>query len=98
VTPYVAAGGGITWYQFRQSGDFVDYKTLDVFGSTLESSQWAPSAYGAVGVDYALSARMALTGEARYDASSARMSSDFSGFNRIDLSGAVVTVGLTVRY
>jgi len=98
VVPYVAAGAGSTWYKFRQSGDFVDYKTLGVFGSTMESSAWTPTAYGAAGVDCALTARLGLVAEARYDLGSARMSSDFSGFNRIDLSGLAVTAGLTIRF
>lgn len=98
VTPYVAAGGGITWYQFKQTGDFVDYQTLDVFGTELISDGWSPSAFGAVGADYALGARVGLVGEARYDWASARLSSDFSGFNRIDLSGFAVTVGLAYRF
>ncbi|MBM3907045.1 MAG: hypothetical protein FJ363_03090 [Gemmatimonadetes bacterium] len=96
--PYVGAGGGITWSQFRQSGDFVDYQTLDVFGSTLESSAWAPTLYGVAGVERSLSARLALTGEARYDYGRARVGSDYVGFNGIDLSGLAVTVGLTVRF
>jgi hypothetical protein len=96
--PYIGAGGGITWSQFRQSGDFVDYQTLDVFPTTLESSAWAPTLYGVVGVERSLSARTALTAEARYDYGWARVSSDFVGFNGIDLSGVAVTVGLTVRF
>lgn len=95
---YVGAGAGITGYQFRQTGDFVDYQTLDVFPSTMESSGWTPSLYGAFGVEYALSARLGITGEARYDYARARMSSDFLGFDRIDVSGAAVTFGLTLRF
>lgn len=98
VATYASAGGGITWYQFRQTGDFVDYQTLDVFGSTLVSDYWAPSAFAAAGVEYALGARYGLTGEARYDYARAAMSSDFDGFSRIDLSGVAVTIGLTVRF
>ncbi len=98
VTAYVGAGVGITWYQFRQAGDFVDYQTMDVFNSTMESSAAAPTAYGAAGVEYALSARLGLTGEARHDMASARMSSDFSGFDRIDVSGTAFTLGLTLRF
>ena len=98
VVPYVSAGIGITWYSFRQSGDFVDYQSLDVFGTTLESSAWAPSAYGALGVEYSVRARTSVVAEARYDAASARMSSDFSGFNRIDLSGVAATLGLMFRF
>jgi len=98
VATYVAGGAGGTWYSFRQSGDFVDYQTLDVFGTTLKSSSWAPTAYGAVGVDYSMSARTGLVAEARYDHAKARMSRDFSKFDRIDLSGLAATVGLTIRY
>lgn len=98
VTPYVAAGGGITWYRFKQTGDFVDYQTLDVFGTELKSEAWSPSIFTAVGADYALGARVGLVGEARYDWASARLSSDFSGFNRIDLSGLAMTVGLAYRF
>jgi len=98
VAPYVAAGGGITWYHFKQTGDFVDYQTLDVFGSELNSDAWSPSAFLAAGADYALGARVGLVGEARYDWASARLSSDYSGFDRIDLSGLALTVGLSFRF
>ena len=96
--PYVGAGIGLTWSQFRQTGDFVDYKTLDIFPSTLNSEKWARDLYVAAGVERTLSARFALTGEARYDYSKAALSGDFSGFDRIDVSGLAVTIGLTVRF
>lgn len=98
LAPYVAAGVGREWYRFRQSGDFVDYATLDVFSETLESSAWTTVGYGAAGLDYALNARIGLVTEARYDYARARMSPDFSGFDRIDLSGLSVTLGLALRY
>lgn len=98
VAPYVAAGGGITWYRFKQAGDFVDYQTLDVFGSELKSEAWSPSVFMAAGADYALGARVGVVGEARYDWARAGLSSDFSGFDRIDLSGFAVTVGLAFRF
>lgn len=98
VAPYVTAGGGITWYHFKQTGDFVDYQTLDVFGTELNSEAWSPSAFLAAGADYALGARVGLVGEARYDWASARLSSDYAGFNRIDLSGLALTVGLSFRF
>jgi hypothetical protein len=96
--PYLGAGVGLTWYQFRQAGDFVDYKTLDIFPSTLNSEKWTTSVYAAAGVERTLSARFALTGEARYDYAKAPLGSDFTGFDRIDVSGLAVTIGLTVRF
>jgi outer membrane protein W len=98
LAPYVGAGVGQVWYRFRQSGDFVDYQTLDVFNETLESSSWAPTGYGAVGLDYALNAKVGLVTEARYDYARARMGIDFEGFDRIDLSGFSATVGLAFRF
>lgn len=98
LTPYVAAGVGGMWYMFRQSGDFVDYQTLDVFPSTLESTSWAGAGYGAAGVEYAMSPRVGLVGEARYDRAHATMGADFSKFDRIDLSGLSATFGLMFRF
>lgn len=97
-TPWVEAGGGFTWFQFRQYGDFVDYQTNDVFTATSEASGWSPTVNGAVGADVSLNARFALTGAARYTYAKGALSSDFTGFNRLDLSGVFTTLGLTVRF
>ena len=96
--PYVTGGVGTVWYKLMQTGDFVDFQTLDVFHTTLESNAWALAGYGAVGMEYSLNARAGLVTEARYDRAHAGMSSDFSGFNRIDLSGLTGTLGLMFRF
>ncbi len=96
--PYVSAGAGAMWYQFTQQGDFVDFQTLDVFNTELRSSNWAPSAYGAIGAEISTSALVSINAEARYDAAKAKMSNDFSGFHRIDISGVSATVGLSFRF
>jgi hypothetical protein len=95
---YVSAGGGMIWYQFRQKGDFIEMPSMDVFTSTYESSQWSWAAHGAVGLDYSLTARFALNAETRYLFSRGQLSSDFSGFDPLDLSGLSTMVGLTVRF
>ena len=97
-TPFVGLGGGATWYRFRQSGDFIDFKTNNVFPSTLESSGWAPTARAMAGADYTLSPRLALTGQETYLWAKGGLSNDFSGFHRIDLSGLSTTLGLSVRF
>lgn len=95
---YVGAGGGIEWYQFRQSGDFVDYQTLDVFSDSYSSDGWTSEMHAFAGIDYSIRANMALTTEARYSHSNAELSNDFSGFGKLDLSGFTTTVGLTFRF
>ena len=97
-TPYISAGAGGIWYRFRQKGDFIDMETLDVFRSTYESSGWTWAAHAAVGLDYSLGARLALTGETRYLYARAPLSIDFSGYDPIDLSGFSTMFGFTVRF
>jgi hypothetical protein len=96
--PYVGIGAGTMYYNFRQSGDFIDFQTFDVFSSQYASSGWVPTAYARGGIEYSLSSRMGLVGDARYNWASAELSDDFSGFERLDLSGLSVTVGLNIRY
>jgi hypothetical protein len=86
------------YYKFTQTGDFVDFQDNDVFPSTLESSDWTPTAYGAVGFNYNLTARAGIVTEARYERAQADMGRDFVGFPRIDLSGWGVTTGLSLRF
>lgn len=98
LAPYVSAGAGATWYQFRQRGDFIDFSTNNVFPDEYVSSGWAPTGYAAVGVDYAVGASYALTTEAKYLKANGALSNDFSGFHSLDLSGFTTTIGFTFRF
>jgi hypothetical protein len=102
ISPYIGGGGGFMWYRFRQQGDFLDFATSPtnprIFTSTFESSSWSPEAHAFGGLDYSLSPRVALTTEARYTWARAGLSADFTGFQKIDLSGIAATAGLAVRF
>ena len=96
--PYVGGGGGIMWYRLRQEGDFIDFDTLKVFRDLFDSDGWTPTVQAFAGVDVSLSPRFAVTTEGRYQWARAALGRDFSGFDRIDLSGFAVTSGITIRY
>ena len=98
VAPYVGAGAGAVWYQFTQTGDFVDFDTNEVFAGTLATSGWAPAANAAAGIEFTVTPRLAVTGQGNYLWARARPGGDFSGFNRIDLSALSTSVGLLVRF
>ncbi|MBC8086703.1 MAG: outer membrane beta-barrel protein [Phycisphaerae bacterium] len=99
ISPYVAGGGGVMWYKYRQAGSFVDFEDFSVFDTQLESKGTTGAAYGALGADFTLRPTLALTAEARYDYARAPMNREsFSGFNNIDLSGVTATIGFTFRY
>lgn len=96
--PYVGAGGGLVWYRFEQTGEFVDFETLDIFFDEFESQGVSPLAYLAAGSDFSLGPKWLLNGEARYSWASAEMDRDFVGFDDIDLNGFRATVGVSVRF
>ena len=93
VTPYVGAGGGAMNYEFKQSGDFVDFVDLSVFTSVFRSHGWAPTAHAFGGVDVHVFRRLYVSGEGRYVWSSAKLSRDFVDFDPIDLSGFRLSAG-----
>ena len=97
-TPYFAAGAGAMVYGFEQSGDFVDYQTLDIFTKNFRSEGTTPTAHVAAGLDLSVGPHVLATGEGRYQWARAEMSRDFVGFDPIDLSGFQVTVGVAVRF
>jgi hypothetical protein len=98
VSPYIGAGGGAMWYRFRQEGEFVDFRTLDVFRDDIQSSGWAPTGHGMAGLDVWFTSRIGLTGEARYTVARAELRDAFEAFEPIDLSGLAASVGIQVRF
>ena len=98
LAPYLGAGVGIVWHNFRQIGDFVDFDTNDIFFDVFESQATSSLVYLAAGFDLSLGPRWFLSSEARYSWASAEMGPDFVGFNDIDLTGLKATVGVSIRF
>jgi Outer membrane protein beta-barrel domain len=98
LVPYVGAGGGMMWYRLRQSGEFIDFTTSDVFPDEFASSGWTGTAHVMTGANYSLGPRFALNGEARYTHAKSSLGTDFTGFDGIDLSDFAFTLGLNVRF
>ena len=96
--PYVGAGAGLMVYEFTQRGEFVDYETLDIFGKNFQSRGTIPAAHLATGLELSVGPHILATGEARYLWGRADMSRDFVDFDRIDLSGFQITVGVAARF
>jgi opacity protein-like surface antigen len=100
VTPYVGAGGGFLWYEFTQSGDFVDVLSpnLAVFSDVITSQGWTPSAHALGGVDVKVFRRVFATVEGRYLWAAATLQRRFEDFDPIDLAGFRVSAGLNVLF
>ena len=100
VVPWIGGGAGYMRYRFHQTGDFVDYQNNNVFTATddeFDSSGWTGMAHAMAGADISLSPHVALRLDSRYVWAKAPLSSNFTGFDKIDLSGVQGTLGLTYR-
>jgi hypothetical protein len=96
--PYVGGGAGVVFYEFRQSGDFVDFQDFGVFPDTFLSSGWTPTVHAFGGVDVKLYRSLYGTVQGRYTYGAATLSSDFIDFDPIDLSGFRLSAGINVLF
>lgn len=95
-TPYVGGGGGFLWYQFEQTGDFVDFldPEFPIHSARLVSDGWTASSHVFAGVDIKLTRRLSMTTEVRYRWADTTIGQDFIGFNPIDLTGLRIGAGV----
>jgi hypothetical protein len=98
ILPYVGGGIGALRYSFRQSGDFVDTQTLNIFSARLQSKGFVATEHVAAGMDFSLSMLILANVEARYSWAEADLSRDFRGFKPIDLAGLRVIGGIYFRF
>ena len=98
LSPYIAAGGGMMYYVFKQDGDFVDFRTRDVFSTSLRSTDISAMGFGALGTTYSLTTHVGLNAELRYEQARGNLSADFRDFSPIDLSGVGLTAGFLFRF
>ena len=101
IVPYIGGGVGVMAYRFRQQGDFLDFNTNAVFSSTVDTQEdgkdWAFIQQAMAGVEYNFSPMFGLTLDARYLHGRGDLGTAFTGYDKIDLSGASATVGFSMR-
>lgn len=100
VVPYLGAGVGLMSYRFEQDGEFVDESDpgLPIFRDRLTTDRNTFLARAAAGLDFAVSERFVLSGEARYHYARGSLDNDFSRFGDIDLDGLQLVAGVSVRF
>ena len=91
---YLSAGSGFVWYEFSQSGDFVDYETLEIFSARLESSSFTLTGYLGCGAELNINRSAYLSLDYRYYLAEDEMEDDYVGFDSSKLGGSRLTVGI----
>jgi hypothetical protein len=100
VVPFVGIGGGLMRYRFEQVGDFIDMGTQDVFTDRFIEEGWSPVGQLSGGATLNLSPYLQFLGEVRYLRARGDRdgTSDFQGFDRLDLSGVSTVFGISLRF
>lgn len=98
ITPYGSVGLQMTYYEFRQVGDFVDFQDLSIFQDVFSSKGWAAGPYIRGGVDVQVWRRLFANADVRYSWLRSDLSDDFLGFDGIDLAGARAATGISVKF
>ena len=97
-TPYIGGGIGMTWYDLRQHGDFIQMSDLSVFPEDYEADGTGKTVHALIGADYWVSGRFGINLDARYTYGSAGLGGDFYDWKTLDVSGLQAGVGLTMRW
>jgi opacity protein-like surface antigen len=98
IVPYVGVGGGVTKYNFRQQGDFVDFSNDNIFSDTFRSQGWAPTMHVLGGTDIQVFKRIFLSVEGRYSWAHGKLDSDFIDFEPMDLGGFRFGAGFHIAF
>lgn len=105
VRPYAAFGVDAVFWNYEEEGEFIDFFDADrpIYDDFFKSDGVAGGLHAAAGVRVRLNDDFSLTGEARYLFGRDTMGDDFQAReagleNKIDLSGAQVTVGINLRF
>jgi hypothetical protein len=96
-TPYVGAGGGVTWYRLRQEGEFIRAVTNEIIIHEYVSSGQGATAHALAGVDHWITSRIGANLEARYTWGSAGLEGSYRTYDRLDLTGFQVGLGIAFR-
>lgn len=99
LSPYIAGGVDLFFWQYEEFGDFVDFDdpTHPIIADSFISDGVATGFHVAGGVRIPVGDDFSITAEGRYLWAEDDMGEDFAG-NRIDLTGASGTVGLNLRF
>ena len=93
----LGAGGGVARYQLHQWGEFVDAQRSVAYADDFASAGRGGFAYGSAALEVPLRRWLSLQGDVRRQVGSAPMTADFAGFDRLDLGGTRLGVGVRLH-
>ena len=96
--PYIGGGIGVYLWKYEQWGDFLDFTDWSVSEGYAYTETWSAGLNVKGGFIYRFIRRMGLSFEAKYQYLKGELSSYFEGFEKFDLSGLTINVGLNLYF
>jgi hypothetical protein len=97
-TPYLGAGGGVTWYRLEHGGEFIDFRDYSIYFDRMQSAGSVPTLHVLAGLDHWFEPRLGVNVEARYTWGRAAPADGFRSFDALDVGGVQATLGLSFRW
>jgi len=96
--PYIGAGVGIYYWEYEQWGDFIDFTNMEVYEGTGYTEAYTPGINVRGGFVFRFRRHMGVSFEAKYQYIKGQLSNLFEGFEKLDLSGLTLNVGLNLFF
>lgn len=94
--PYFGGGVGLYAWKYLQGGEFVDWVTDEVYEGEAYNDAVSPGFNVKAGFVYRFKRNMGVSFEGRYAFVKGDLGSLFEGFEKFDLSGWTVSMGLNI--
>ncbi len=98
VVPYFGGGLGLYLWEYRESGEFIDFSDMTVFVDSFASDGAAVGVHIMGGVEIPFDPFWSVLMEAKYTMVEDELDDDFTGFGDIDLGGWSFTMGTSFRF
>jgi len=96
--PYFGAGVGVYFWEYEQWGDFIDFTNMDVYEGYGYTEAYTPGFNMKGGFVFRFRRHMGLSFEAKYQYIKGALSNLFEGFEKLDLSGLTLNIGLNLFF
>lgn len=97
---YVGGGGGLSFWEYEEYGDFIDFASpmLDIFGADFRDSGTTTELHALAGFELPVSPSFNVLFEGRYSWADDDLGGDFAGLGNLELGGASVQAGAAFRF
>lgn len=96
--PYIGVGAGIMFWTYDQWGDFINFTNDTIFYSEATTRTVSPAVSGTAGIVLRFQRSLGIVIEGKYIYSRGTLSSDFEGFEKLDLGGFTVSAGVNIYF